>query len=159
MREIYGDLWSWLGADAEAVVAVTTNGVVSSAGEAVMGRGCALEARKIFNGLPARLGALIKERGNIPFYFKSLRLVTFPTKNHWRDRSDLKPIRNSAEIIAGMADEFKWNTVVIPRPGCSNGGLTWAEVRPVIEPFFNDDRFIVIAYPSESTNERGLSSK
>lgn len=35
--------------------------------------------------------------------------------------------------------------VVMPRPGCGNGGLKWEQVRPAIEPLL-DDRFTVVTF-------------
>lgn len=43
---------------------ITTNGFIKANGEAVMGRGCALEAAQAFPNVPKLLGALITSKGN-----------------------------------------------------------------------------------------------
>jgi hypothetical protein len=138
MHEVVGDLWTW----PAQLRCITTNGCVNNRGEAIMGRGCALEAKQRFPELPRRMGELLNLHGN-----RVMRLghdlASFPTKHHWRDKSDLALIRQSAEQIAILADKFGYLHVLIPRPGCNNGRLTWEEVRPVIAPFLNH-RFTII---------------
>jgi len=82
----------------EAAV-VTTNGVIRKNGNAVCGKGQALEAKKHFRGLEALLGKYLMRYGNRAFYMGTYpmgehltSLVTFPTKHHYRDNSDLTPI-------------------------------------------------------------------
>jgi len=72
-------------------------------------------------------------------------LVSMPVKHHWRDRADPELIVTSAKQLVQMADKFEWHSIVVPRPGCGNGGLTWNDVRPLLEPIF-DDRFTVVSY-------------
>jgi hypothetical protein len=48
-----------------------------------------------------------------------------------------------------MADKFRWQHIVMPRPGCGNGGLDWADVEPVLSKLL-DDRFTVITHPERS---------
>ena|SRR3990167_5006344 len=52
-------------------------------------------------------------------------------------------IQASAEKLVLMADKFNWKKIILPPPGCGNGGLSW----PTILPFLSclDDRFIVVA--------------
>lgn len=78
----------------EAVV-VTTNGVIRKNGDAVLGKGQALEAKKLVPGLEHQLGEYLRRYGNRAFYMGVHRvgdrltsLVTFPTKHHYRDNSD-----------------------------------------------------------------------
>lgn len=51
----------------EAVV-VTTNGVIRKNGDAVLGKGQALEAKKLVPGLEHQLGEYLRRYGNRAFY-------------------------------------------------------------------------------------------
>lgn len=152
MLEEVGDLWS-LPADARII---TTNGDTNNKGEAVMGRGCALEAKQKSMGIDRALGHLLKTFGNKPRFLLTpgdvlddgtpCTLLTFPVKHHWRDKADLDLIKSSANIIEDMITavfENKKVRVVMPRPGCGNGHLDWANVKPILDPIL-DDRFIAV---------------
>ena len=153
--ELEQDLWT---VPADAVV-VTTNGFVKKNGEAVMGRGCALEAQRF---LPPKLfGARLLRRGNRVQLFKDcienmygqrVDLVTFPVKHNWYEAADLELISRSAKELHQLADCMDWERVVMPRPGCGNGGLAWAAVRPVLWQHF-DSRFTVVTFPGEEPEE------
>ena len=96
----------------------------------------------------------IRATRNSVFVFKDweekLDLVIFPVKNHWRDKADPGLILRSATQLAWLAEEIgykdRWKRVVMPRPGCENGGLAWENVRPLIENRL-DDRFVVVTWP------------
>jgi len=144
MIEIVGDIWDqkcdWL--------CITTNGVVKKNGRGVMGKGIALQARQRFSNIDLILGKKIKARGNV---VSSLVkdgdriIIAFPTKNDWRDPSDIDLIIQSAEQLK---KHFKNNEskplVMLPRPGCGNGGLEWEEAKEKISPILDSDRFIII---------------
>lgn len=144
MREVTGNLWTYP-AD---VRVITTNGTVKKNGECVMGRGCAREARDKFPLLPSELGEHITKNGNVPCFFMDgdYDLITLPVKHHWHQKADIKLIERSVRAMLGLL-EFELNniTVVMPRPGCGNGGLRWEDVKPVLEPIL-DDRFHVITF-------------
>jgi hypothetical protein len=60
MKLTYGNLF-----EQEAdCIAITTNGFVKKNGEAAMGRGCALQAAKMYPFLPVNLGSAIRANGN-----------------------------------------------------------------------------------------------
>lgn len=147
MKEIVGNLWD----QDNCVICVTTNGIVRGDGKLVMGAGCAKEARDRFPGLDSLLGNRVKSWGNVPHIagayqldkIKVATIVSFPTKNHYKDDSDMKLIEQSARNLRKMADDLNWKKVVIPRPGCGLGYLRWTDVKKVIEPYF-DDRFFII---------------
>jgi hypothetical protein len=143
MKEVVGDLWTYP-AD---VRVITTNGFVKKNGEAVMGRGCALEATKKFPGIAALLGSRIKTRGNIVqiLHDGPPALVSFPVKHQWMEKADPDLIGVGAMVLRAFADLQGWKTVVVPRPGCGNGGLKWEDVKPLLEPIL-DDRFHVITF-------------
>lgn len=150
MKEARGDLWE-LGRGADAIV-ITTNGTVKKNGEAVMGRGCAKEAAERHPWLPKHLGARLQTKGNVvqafaisPEQGMSMTLLSFPVKNEWWQTASLNLIVRSARDLAGATDLMKWEHVVLPRPGCGNGGLEWEIVGPRIVSHL-DDRFTVVSY-------------
>ena len=143
MNEIKGNIFQYIGkADA---VCVTTNGVLKKDGSLVMGKGIALAFAKKYPRLPSILGGHVNRFGNRAFRVKedNIDIVSFPTKNNWRDTSDISLIKKSAKEIVEMADKFNWNKIILPRPGCSNGQLRWKDVKKEIEGIL-DDRFYVI---------------
>jgi hypothetical protein len=66
----------------------------------------------------------------------------------WHLKADLKLIEQSADELEQLVDHYGWQKVAVPAPGCGNGGLTWEEVRPVLEKFF-DQRFFVTNFETE----------
>jgi hypothetical protein len=203
MQEIKGDLFESVKANA---ICITTNGVVSSRGTNVMGRGSAGKAKELWPGIELTLGGLIQSGGNrvhqitrepadsvaIPPELKHLQavlqpslhtihylpyhVVSFPTKpslvtepaqllrqysrdpeGHccsadgtislpgWMAKSDLLLIEKSACQLSELTDQRGWQSVVLPRPGCGNGELSWTEVRSILSSIL-DDRFYVISF-------------
>jgi len=134
MREITGDLWDHYGAE-NTIVLITTNGYVKQNGEAVMGRGCAKEAKDRFLGIAIELGRMISLNGNKPHYITTplWQMATFPVKYAWYEKASLKLIGQSAAWLKKEAEYKTEITFVLPRPGCGNGGLLWREVRPLLE--------------------------
>ena len=126
-------------------ICVTTNGVVKANGRLVMGAGIAKTFREKFPGLDLELGRKVKEYGNIPFviYKQGTAIVSFPTKHHWKYKSDIGLIMNSAKAISKIASARFWTQVAVPMPGCGHGGLDWeTQVKPSIENIL-DDRFTI----------------
>ena len=146
MREAEGNLWE-MPCDLRVI---TTNPIVNRRGEAVMGRGCAREAKDRVPGIEYRFGGLLKKHGNRVMRLAKLpdgtHLTSFPVKHHWREEADLQLIRRSAGQLARLADKFGYRKIVIPRPGCGNGRLEWADVQPLLEAA-SDDGFTVVTFP------------
>ena len=139
MREIIGNIWDY---QETAIVAVTTNGQVTKNGTAVIGHGVAAQAARLFPWFAKKLGACIAENGN-HVYNLGDNLVSFPVEHSPYEIPDLGLIERSARELAALADKAGWTMVVVPRPGCGGGGLSWHDVRRLLEPHF-DDRFLVI---------------
>jgi len=144
MIEITGNIWDYRGS---AVIAITTNGQVSGkSGRAVMGRGVAAQASRLIPEIPELLGRRIAEGGNHVHYLGG-GIVSFPVEHSPFELPDLALIERSAAELAALANEMGWQSVVVPRPGCGGGGLSWKDVRPLLERHF-DGRFRVIS-PAE----------
>lgn len=138
MIEATGDLWTYP-ADFRVI---TTNGSIRKDGCAVLGRGCAREAVQRFPALPQELGTLLTRRGNRLHYFDQYSLFTFPVKREWMLRADLDLIRASTETFVDVI--IPSLTYVMPRAGCGNGALRWADVQPILAVL--PDNVIVIDY-------------
>ena len=177
MKESIGNIFY---TDCDAVC-ITTNGFVKSNDENVMGRGCALEAKKLIPDLPLILGEKITNEGNqvhILLEQNDVHLISFPVKpitvmcngsnvvEHmnnkfkvgsivpgWAAKADIEIIRQSALELVQLANEMNWKTILLPRPGCGAGELSWNNlVKPVLEEIL-DDRFICMTFKS-NTNDK-----
>ena len=146
MRETTGDLWRFYGMPGY-VVLITTNGFVKYNGCAVMGRGCARQAKDRFPDIDRELGKKIVEHGNIPIWLGSfMQLMSFPVKHNWWEKADPELIKKSALILKQFANSMKRTVFVLPRPGCGNGHLDWeTEVKPVLLDLEMPDNVWVIS--------------
>lgn len=141
MRQALGDLWTFP-ADHRCV---TINGIVRPNGELVMGAGNALQAKQRFGGIARRLGELVKAHGLHVYHLDDIGIFAFPTKYDWKNDSDLKLIARSAVEIVYLADTLNLENIVLPRPGCGFGNLSWkSQVEPCLTRLL-DDRFIVVS--------------
>jgi len=144
MQEVRGNLWDFY--NLGNWVVITTNGVVKTNGRAVMGRGIALEAKQKVLDLDVVPGRCLSVFGNQVFVLADMlpnheKIVTFPTKHDWRGMSSTLLIERSAAQLEVVTP--RGLTIYMVRPGCSNGGLSWTVVRPMLEKYL-DSRFVVV---------------
>lgn len=139
MKEDYGDLWEYHG---RMIIVVTTNGLTTKQGKALMGNGCAGQAGVRFPDLAFRLGTSIAQRGNHVAYLGD-GIVSFPVEHTPYETPDIRLIARSTRELVSLADSMGWKEIALPRPGCGGGGLEWKEVKPVLERYL-DDRFVVV---------------
>ncbi|MEU5562136.1 macro domain-containing protein [Micromonospora musae] len=127
-----------LDADAEALVnAVNTVGV--------MGKGIALAFKRAHPANYAayraacaagtiRLGQMFVYDSGVPGRHRYV--INFPTKRHWRSRSQLTDVAAGLPDLVRVLREHHIGSVAVPALGCGSGGLDWADVRPLIEKTF-----------------------
>lgn len=124
-----------LTADVEALVnAVNTVGV--------MGKGIALQFKQAFpenfrtyesacrNG-EFRVGQVLTvplDRSGNPRY-----IINFPTKSHWRNKSELEYIDSGLEALVAEIERLGIRSIAIPPLGCGLGGLSWPDVHSRID--------------------------
>ena len=65
-------------------------------------------------------------------------IINFPTKKHWRQPTKLEWVRDGLVALKEVIREKQIKSIAIPPLGCGNGGLEWAEVRPLIEETLGD---------------------
>jgi len=63
----------------------------------------------------------------------------------WAAVADIKLIKISAAQLVELADYLKYNKVVLPRPGCGAGELSWPTVKHELDQIL-DDRFYSITF-------------
>lgn len=144
VREVVGDLFTY---PADAVV-IAVNWRTKRNGEAVMGAGVARSAAERWPWLPRRLGQLIDaypdEPGTLSWAAGGYSyVVTLPTKRDWRHPADLDLIERGLQQLVTECGGHNWQTIALPRLGCGLGGLSWDDVRPILERYL-DDRFVVV---------------
>lgn len=134
---------------------VTTNAIVNKQGKLIMGAGIAKVFRDSFKGVDTLLGEYVTKYGNRVFKIgevplkacdntrKTVTLFSFPTKNNWRDKSDLNLIKQSCIQLKEVVEYFKiQGDIYLPAPGCSNGGLDWnSQVKPIVEQYLTEDKY------------------
>lgn len=122
-------------ADAEALV-----NTVNTVG--VMGKGIALQFKRAYPEMfkayeeaheagELQLGTMhVWPTGRLdhPRY-----IVNFPTKGHWRSRSNLSDIQRGLDDLVRVIKDLGIGSIAVPPLGCGNGGLNWSDVRPLIE--------------------------
>lgn len=125
-------------ADAEALV-----NTVNCVG--FMGKGIALQFKQAF---PENFKAYEKacrahdvKPGSMFVYPTGLMLnpkyiINFPTKRHWRGKSQLKDIENGLVALVKELTQLQIKSVAVPPLGCGYGGLDWEIVKPLIEAAF-----------------------
>jgi hypothetical protein len=135
MLDVKENIWDF---PKRVVICITTNGIIKKNGELVMGKGIALQAKQRFPKLPLILGQYIKQKGNQLYYISEYNIASFPTKHHWKDKSDIDLIQQSCFQLENFVKTYD-KYAALPRPGCENGGLNWYQnVKPTIEHILSD---------------------
>ena len=174
MKEAKKDLFASLHEDGVDAICITTNGLWTLDGKAVMGGGCARVCADNWPETSRNLGGLLKNNAgvNIPYLIgvievengqsrygelekaylgdQNTKLIfSFPTIDNLIDGADLELIRRSAAIMMQYADAYQLRSILIGRPGAGIGGLSYYEqVKPAIQKIL-DDRFTIVSFEHE----------
>jgi hypothetical protein len=149
MIEVTGDIWKHWASETFGYIVIPTNGVVKKDGTAVMGAGLAKELLRVQDPeFHFWLGKTITKHGNHTFLNNEEDIFAFPTKHHWRNKSDLDLIRRSARELVYLSHVATRGKIYLPRVGCGLGGLDWeSEVKPILAEILTEDRFVVVSQP------------
>jgi hypothetical protein len=107
--------------------------------EGFMGAGIALDGRlrwpQMFEQYAARCASGQMRPGVLDWWgpdARGHRVLCFPTKASWKHPSRIEFV---TEGLAALASEYTIQgvaSIAMPHLGCSHGGLTWQQVRPLI---------------------------
>lgn len=107
----------------------------------VMGKGLAAEFKRLYPNMFGAYSIMCRKRllrvGTIHTYHRNdiagpRLIINFPTKYHWREASVIETIEAGLKVLAGQIIRNKIRSIAIPMLGCGEGGLAWADVRPLI---------------------------
>ena len=142
-----------LEADAEALVNTVNTVGVSGKGIALMFKESFPENFRAYEaaskaGRIAPGGLFITERHDMlgPRY-----IINFATKQHWRHPSKLAWIEEGLKALRREVEARGIQSVAIPPLGAGNGGLQWADVRPLIEDALRDIATDIIVFEPTRT--------
>jgi len=108
----------------------------------VMGKGLAQEFKSRYPDMFAAYQRIcdrkLLEPGKLWVWPASDHLVlNFPTKKHWRNPSRLEWIEAGLEKFVDTYKRLGVREISFPKLGCGNGGLDWANVRPLMERYLS----------------------
>lgn len=131
---VVGDIWE-SGADA---IFVTTNSIINSRGELVMGRGAAWQAKTRYPGLAKRFADQIRTICGSGGEYNALldpetKVGALQVKYHWNSEADLELIKRSLQVLADNANAASHLSIAVNFPGIGNGKLSRAEVEPLLQ--------------------------
>jgi len=110
-----------------------------------MGKGIALQFKKAFPDNFKAYERACRAGGMKPgkvFVFSTGSLVNpkyivnFPTKRDWRAKSQIEDIRIGLKSLVEEIRGLGISSVALPPLGCGLGGLSWKDVKPLIERAF-----------------------
>jgi len=170
MKERKTDLFETIYEEDVDAICVTTNSQYTRQGPAAMGGGCAGVCARRWPETASKLGKLLRTIGaNVPFVIGAVDkdgnylapnregirnkeynclIFSFPTIHNIIDGSNLDLIKQSAMLLKDYVEQFDLKSVMLPRPGVGIGGLSWSDVKAVIEPIL-DDRFTIVSFDHE----------
>lgn len=107
----------------------------------VMGAGIALEFKRRFSAMFADYRWRCRQgevRLGRPYLWGAElgvgpAVLTFPTKDHWRDPSHLVAIVDGLSWLRSHYREWAIASLAVPALGCGYGGLRWEDIGPALE--------------------------
>jgi len=76
------------------------------------------------------------------------QILLFPTKDHWRNPSELKYIKDGLEYLVTNLQELNINSLALPALGCGLGNLDYTkQVKPLFHQYLNNvniDSYILL---------------
>lgn len=95
-----------------------------------------------------------------PYYENGkLKIINFPTKEHWRSPSQLGYITNGLDWFVKHYEELLVTSIAFPPLGCGNGGLSWDIVGPIMYNSLKDLPIDIEIYAPYGTSKEKLQDE
>jgi len=137
----------------------------------VMGKGIALQFKQAFPAMFKAYAGRCKsgelQLGRVfvydlgPMNGGPRWIINFPTKGHWRSKSNIKDIQVGLQDLVATMKRLGIRSIAIPPLGCGHGGLAWGDVFPLIESAFAgmDDVDVLIYSPDGAQAAKAMPNK
>ncbi|KIR03770.1 hypothetical protein P261_02585 [Lachnospiraceae bacterium TWA4] len=146
----------------------------------VMGKGIALEFKKLYPQMYSDYVykcSISEVKIGVPYVYEDedtgIKILNFPTKDHWRSPSRLSYIIDGIKLVCKNYKKYGIDKIAFPPLGCGNGGLTWDIVGPIMyqklvklpieveiyAPFGTNQKEITQEYLSRQIFEQDLKGK
>jgi O-acetyl-ADP-ribose deacetylase (regulator of RNase III) len=127
--------------------------------EGVMGKGIALQFRKIFPEMFAEYQTLCEQGqidiGKLWIYKTGHKWVlNFPTKRSWRQPSRLEYVEAGLKKFGSEFSELNLQSIAFPALGCGNGELDWNDVQPLMEKYLRALPLDIFIHPPQFSSEQ-----
>ncbi|WP_249029398.1 type II toxin-antitoxin system antitoxin DNA ADP-ribosyl glycohydrolase DarG [Tannockella kyphosi] len=97
---------------------------------------------------------------NYPYYENGkVRIINFPTKQHWRSSSKLEYIVSGLDWFVENYGKLEISSIAFPPLGCGNGGLDWLTVGPIMYQKLIDLPIEIEIYAPFGTSSDQLSEQ
>lgn len=131
--------------------------------DGVMGKGIAKEFKDRYPDMYTKykekcvdgsldIGKIMIYRGN------NRKIILFPTKKHWRAPSRIEYIEMGLRKIVSDCDKLQVSSIAFPKLGCGNGGLSWDDVRRLMEKYLSDIPIVSYIYVGNGRPMRQIKS-
>jgi O-acetyl-ADP-ribose deacetylase (regulator of RNase III) len=90
---------------------------------------------------------------SVDMFSKSIEIINFPTKNHWRTPSEYAYVDSGLHWLSGYLKERDELTITLPALGCGHGGLDWEKVKALIQMHLGESHHRILVFePFSSIN-------
>ena len=141
------NIFDFLKTEKNIAICVTTNHMLRNNGNAIMGAGIAKAALKYAPDAEIILGKHIQANKLTPCVLHEINgnyMLSFTTKNDWRDKSKIDIIINSCYGLIDIKKQLGIDKIYLPPVGCGLGGLNWSDVKTAIKDILDDDFTFII---------------
>lgn len=86
-------------------------------------------------------------------------IINFPTKKHWRGNSKIEFIEEGLADLVKQIQRLQIKSIAMPPLGCGNGGLEWADIKPLIVEAFSALPDVELRLFAPSNERRQLAAE
>ncbi|TDW11826.1 O-acetyl-ADP-ribose deacetylase (regulator of RNase III) [Breznakia blatticola] len=120
----------------------------------VMGKGIAAKFKKEYPDMFSKYHYFCKNNmfdiGKLYLYTESDKwILNFPTKKHWRNKSEYEYIEKGLEKFVDTYQEKGITSIAFPKLGCGNGGLDWNIVREMMINYLSNLPIDIYVYEKD----------
>lgn len=118
----------------------------------VMGKGLALKFKNTYPKMfeeyksSCRNGELKIGKLKLVKVQQNRYVLLFPTKEDWRNPSKLSYIESGLKEFCNTYEQLGITSIAFPKLGCGCGGLSWTDVKPLMQKYLNDLPIEIIIY-------------